>query len=162
MKFKGVCINDFLFKGPSMWNSLVGVLIRFQTYMHAIISDIRKLYYQCIVKKSQQDFLHFLSYKDNDFTQPIVKNKMTRLSFGLLPAQSATLHCFEQTIFDNVMQASVATIITALKNFYIDDELFNFPNDTELISFFKQIVPMLALRDFPLTSFYDVRWIKKK
>ena len=43
-KFKGVCINNFLYKGPSMRNSLVGVLTRFHTYMHALISDIRKLY----------------------------------------------------------------------------------------------------------------------
>ena len=72
-KFKGVCINDFLYKCPSMRNSLVGILIRFQTYMHALISDIRKLYYQCVVEKSQQDFLRFLWYENSDFTQPIVK-----------------------------------------------------------------------------------------
>ena len=58
-KFKGVCINDFLYKGPSMQNILVGVLIRFRTYMCALISDIRKLYYQRVVEKSQQDFLRF-------------------------------------------------------------------------------------------------------
>ena len=71
----------------------MGVLIRFRTYMCALISDIKKLYYQCIVEESQQDFLRFLWYKNNDFTQPIVKNKMTRLSFGLLPAQNAALYC---------------------------------------------------------------------
>ena len=86
--------------------------------------------------------------------QPIVKNKMTRLSFGLLPAQSAALYCLEQTIFDNPTQASVATIITALKNFYVDEGLFSFPNETELIYFFKQIVPLLASRGFPLTKFF--------
>ena len=78
---------------------------------------------------------------------------MTRLSFGLLPAQSAALYCLEQAIFDNPTQASVATIITAIKNFYFDDELFSFPNETELISFFKQIVPLLASRGFSLTKF---------
>ena len=35
-KFKGVCVNDFLYKGPSMRNSLVSVLIRFRMYMHAL------------------------------------------------------------------------------------------------------------------------------
>ena len=87
--------------------------------MCALISDIKKLYYQCIVEESQQDFLHFLWYKDNDFTQPIVKNKMTRLSFGLLPAQSATLYCLEQTIFENATGASTTTILTALKKFML-------------------------------------------
>ena len=139
-----------------MRNSLVGVLIRFRTYMCALISDIWKLYYQCVVEKRQQDFLRFLWYKDNDFTQPIVKNKMTRLSFGLLPAQSAALYCLEQTIFDNATNASVATIVTALKKIYVDDGLLSFPNTTEIISFFKQIIPLLALRGFPLTKFFTM------
>ena len=89
--------------------------------MHALISDIRKLYYQCVVEKSQQDFLRFLWYRDNDFTQLIVKNKIDN-PFSLL---------------DNATQASVATIITAIKNFYIDDGLFSFPSEAELIYFFK-------------------------
>ena len=85
----------------------------FGAYMHTLISDIRKLYYQCVLKKSQQDFLRFLWYKNNYFMQPIVKNKMTRLSFGLLPAQGAALYCLEQAIFNNATGPSIATI----KNF---------------------------------------------
>ena len=42
-KFKGVCVNDFLYKGPSMRNSLVGVLFRFRTYLCALISDIKNV-----------------------------------------------------------------------------------------------------------------------
>ena len=82
---------------------------------------------------------------------------MTWLSFGLLLAQSAALYCLEQAIFDNPTQASVATIITTLKNFYIDDEIFSFPSETELITFFRQIVPLLAARGFPLTKFFTTR-----
>ena len=44
--------------------------------------------------------------------------------------------------------------MTALKNFYVDNGLFSFPNETELILFFKQIVPLLASRGFPLTKFF--------
>ena len=40
-KFQGVCVNDFLYKGPTMRNSLVGVLMRFRIYLCALISDIR-------------------------------------------------------------------------------------------------------------------------
>ena len=58
-KFKGVCVNDFLYKRPSMQNSLVDVLIRFCMYMHALILDMQKLYYQCIVTKKTSGFLAF-------------------------------------------------------------------------------------------------------
>ena len=72
-----------------------------------------------------------------------MKNKRTRLSFGLLPAQSAALYCLEQAIIENATNASANTIVTALNFFYVDGGLFSFPNEAELISFFKQIVPCL-------------------
>ena len=50
--------------------------------------------------------------------------------------------------------ASTTTIVTALNFFYVDDGLFSFPNESELISFFKQIVPLLASWGFPLTKFF--------
>ena len=149
--FKAYVLNDFLYKGPNMRNSLVGVLTRFRTYMCALISDIRKLYYQCVVKSEHQNFLRFLWYEDNDFTKPIKKNKMTRLSFGLLPAQSAALYCLEKALFDNATDATLSTILTALKSFYVDDGLFSFPSESDLILFFKEIVPLLSSRGFPLT-----------
>ena len=62
-KFKGVCVNDFLYKEPTMRNSLVGVLTRFRTYVHALISDIRILYYQCVVKKVIKIFYDFYGTK---------------------------------------------------------------------------------------------------
>ena len=94
-----------------MCNSLVGVLMRFRSYLHALISDIREFHYQCVVKKGNQDFLRFLWYMDNNVLKPIVPFKMTRLSFGLLQAQSAALYCLEQTLFNNETNASSATIL---------------------------------------------------
>ena len=89
-RFRGVNLNDFMNKGPGMRNNLVGVLTRFRLYRYALISDIRKLYYQCVVNKNDQDFLRFLWYRNNDPSQPIIPCRMTRLSFGLLCVQSIT------------------------------------------------------------------------
>ena len=108
-----------------MRNSLVGVLTRFRIFKHDLISDIKKLYYQCVVKSSDQEFLRFFWYKDNDINQPIVEYKMTRLSFGLLPAQSASLYCLDHAIQDNATNESLATVLTALRKFYVDDNLFS-------------------------------------
>ena len=105
-------------------------------------------------EKSTRFFAFFLWYQDNDFNKPIVKSKMTRLSFGLLPAQSAALYCLEKTLFENATKASSSTILTAFKNFYVDDGLFSFPSESDLILFFKEVVPLLASRGFPLTKFF--------
>ena len=90
-KFRGVHLNDFLYKGPGMRNNLFGVLTRFCLYKYALISDIRKLYYQCLGDENGQHVLKFLWYKNNEPAQLIVPCQMTRLTFGLLCAQSATL-----------------------------------------------------------------------
>ena len=87
-------------------------------------------------------------------TKPIGKNKKTRLSFGILLAQSTALYCLEQAIFYNATDASTCTIMTALKTFYVDDGLFSFPSEAELVSFFKQIVTLLASRGFLSTKFF--------
>ena len=75
---------------------------------------------------------------------------MTRLSFGLLPGQSASLFCLEQAILENKTNASANTISTATKSFYIDVGLFSFTSEKELIAFFIGIVPLLASRSYPL------------
>ena len=36
----------------------------------------------------------------------------------------------------------------------MEDGLFSFTSEDELIAFFKEIVPLLALRRFPLTKFF--------
>ena len=109
-KYENVSVNDYLYKGHGMRNSLVGVLTTFCVYLYALISDICKLYYQCVVR--EEDFLHFLWYKNNDPSLPIIPQKLTRLSFGLLPAQSASLYCLEKALFDDATNASIFTINT--------------------------------------------------
>ena len=154
-KFRGVNLNDFLYKGPGMWNSLVGVLTRFRMYKYALISDIRKLYYQCLVNENDQDFLIFLWYKNNDPSQPFVPFRMTRVSFGLRCAQSAALFCLEKALTDNDTNASIETILLALRSFYVDDGLFSFDNEESLLLFYDEIIPLLNSRGFPLTKFFS-------
>ena len=60
----------------------------------------------------------------------------------------------EKALFDNATNATLSTILTALKSFYVDDGLFSFPSESDLILFFKEIVPLLASRGFPLTKFF--------
>ena len=68
-------------------------------------------------KKGRPGFYAISLVKNNDFSMPLIANKMTRLNFGLFPAQSAALFCLEQALLDNEINASQLTIITALKSF---------------------------------------------
>ena len=138
-----------------MQNSLAGVLSRFPLYLHAIaiVSDIKKLYYQCLVDKTDQDFLQFLRHKNNDINEKMGPCRMTCLSFGLLCVQSSALFCLEKTLLDNVTSTSDFTIKTALLGFYVDDRLFSFSSEEELLTFYHEIIPLLNSRGFRLTKF---------
>ena len=46
LEFNGVSLNNTLWKGPDLINSVVGVLMRFRENMFAVSGDIDKLYYQ--------------------------------------------------------------------------------------------------------------------
>ena len=151
-RYRDVNLNDFLLRGSGMRNSRVGVLTRCRLYLHALISDIKKLYYQCVVKEGDQDFLRFLWFHNNDMSQPAVKCRMTHLSFGLLCTQSATLFCLENTLFENLTGASQNNIIKTLVSFYVDDGLFIFSSEKKLLNFFDEIIPLLNSRGFQLTT----------
>ena len=80
--------------------------------------------------------------------------RMTHLSFGLLCAQNSALFCLEKTLFDNATSASDFMIKTALLGFYVDDGLFSFSSEEELLTFYHEIIPLLNSRGFPLTKFF--------
>ena len=43
---------------------LSGILSHFRLYLHAMISDIRKRYYQCVVAEDDQSFIRFSGTKE--------------------------------------------------------------------------------------------------
>ena len=59
-EFAGANLNKLLLKGPNLANSLIGVFFRFRLHRYAIAGGIKKMYYQCCVLETDQDFLRFL------------------------------------------------------------------------------------------------------
>jgi hypothetical protein len=57
LKFQGVSLNDRLLQGPDLTNNLLGVLLRFREASDAVVSDVKKMYYQVKVPSSQANFL---------------------------------------------------------------------------------------------------------
>ena len=99
-------------------------------------------------------FLAFLLVQGKRLYAADRKNKMTRLSFDHMPVQSTALYCLEQAIFDNATSALITANTTALKNFYVNDGLFSFLSETNLVSFFDQVVPLLASRGSPVDEIF--------
>ena len=56
----GPSLNDCLYPGPSLCESLFGVLLRFRINRVAFISDIQKVFLQILLHSNDKDFVRLL------------------------------------------------------------------------------------------------------
>ena len=81
-------LNECLYRGPVLLQSLCGILLRFRLYEIGIVSDIVKAFLQVGLQKSERDVTRFVWLKDND--QPIVNEdtiqefRFCRIPFGVI------------------------------------------------------------------------------
>ena len=71
-KHKGISLNDALYQGPVLTNSLVGVLIRFRENPIALVADIEQMFHQINVDTIDCDALRFLWWPSGNLTEPPV------------------------------------------------------------------------------------------
>jgi hypothetical protein len=61
----GMCLNDFLTRGPQVMNELVTVMDHFQRYDYVMTGDIKEMCLQVVVPEEDRDYLRFLIYKED-------------------------------------------------------------------------------------------------
>lgn len=120
LKFQGISLNDVLYQGPDITNSLIGVLLRFRQEKIAFIGDITKMLYQVKVSKSCRDYLRLFWY-DLDTNLP-VQYRLTVHLFGATSSPAVAGVALRQTALDNPHYSSEARR-TVERNFYVDDLL---------------------------------------
>ena len=59
-KYKNDSLNNHLLNRPDLINNLVSILIQFRLGKYAVTADIKQMFHQVKVKKSDQDALRFL------------------------------------------------------------------------------------------------------
>ena len=73
---KGISLNDALYQGPVLTNSLVIVLIRFRENPITLVADIEQMFYQIKVDPIDCDTLRFLWWPSGNLTEPPVTYQM--------------------------------------------------------------------------------------
>lgn len=99
-KFKGTSLNDQLFQGPNLTNTLVGTLIRFRKEEIAVMCDIDSMFYQVCVLLRDASFLRFLWWKDGDPSKSVTKYQMVVHLFGATSSPSCANFCLRKTAQD--------------------------------------------------------------
>ena len=64
----GISINNFLWKGPNLTNSLNGILLKFPLHLIVLTADVEKTFLQVKIKEEDRRYLRFyyLNSKDED------------------------------------------------------------------------------------------------
>lgn len=79
-------LNEALFTGPDLNNSLLGVLVHFSKEPIAITADIQQMFYCFVVRKDLQNYLKFFQYRLNDVKRHITEYWMQMHIFGNSPS----------------------------------------------------------------------------
>ena len=83
-RYKGLSLNDCLLKGPSLLNSLFGVLQRFRLHLFAYAGDISKMFHSINIPYEDQ-MMHLFLWRFDPQEKPKVF-AMTVLNMGDKPS----------------------------------------------------------------------------
>lgn len=114
-------MNDTLYTGPDLTNSLLGILMRFRREPVAVMGYIQQMFYCFKVDEKHRDFLRFLWYENNDFTKPLTEYRMCAHVFGNSPSPAIATYGLRKTA--EISKESFGEDVTQFvcKDFYVDD-----------------------------------------
>jgi len=151
-KFQGTSLNDQLFKGPDLTNSLVGVLVRFRQDHVALMADIEAMFHQVRVPYKDCNALRFYWWTAGDIEQEPEEYQMVVHLFGAVSSPSCASFALRKTALDNKQDYNDSVVNTVLNNFYVDDCLKSLPNAQEAISHSRDLCQLLRKGGFRLTK----------
>ncbi len=149
--YQGVSLNTELLQGPDLNNSLVGVLLKFRQEPIAMMADIKSMYYQVRVPRSDVNLLRFLWWPEGDIEQNPKDHRMLVHLFGAVSSPSCASFALRRTAEDNShMRPQVSE--TVIQNFYVDDCLVSVPTVQEAVQLRSDLVDLYNMGGFQLTK----------
>ena len=147
----GVSLNNQLYQGPDLTNSLVGVLLRFRQERIAIVADITAMFHQVKVPPKDSDSLRFL-WDDKDLKGMPEEYQMTSHIFGTTDSPCCVNYCLKRTAEDNKAEFSEKAVNTVKENFYVDDLLKALPSEMQAIRLANELIELLKRGGFRLAK----------
>lgn len=128
-KYQGHSLNDVLLKGPPLYNSLLGILHRFQKEAVAVTADVEQMFHNCLVAVEHRDYIRFLWHEDNDLSKPLIDYHMIVHVFGNSPSPAVATYGLRKAV--EKAESDVQDFI--YKNFYVDGGLVSFRTPEEAV-----------------------------
>ena len=148
-KFDGKSLNDFIYTGPDLLNSLFGVLLRFRQGKIALCSDIKDMFLQMRVTKEDLPALRFL-YRDSEDKDPEVYQCLRR-PFGERSAPACANYVMKRNAED--FEREFPEAAEAVKrNLYVDDSLNSLDDETDALKLQADLTELMKRGGFTLTK----------
>ena len=152
-KYKGISLNDKLLSGPSLMNTLAGVLLRFRCGSVCLTADIRSMFHQVFVPSEDCDALRFLWKPDVTSDGPPDHYQMVVHIFGAKSSPCCANYCLKRCAYDNTCdEFSESALSTIKRNFYVDDMLKATDSVPEATALLQELVKLTATGGFTLTQ----------
>ncbi|XP_044013994.1 uncharacterized protein LOC122856384 [Aphidius gifuensis] len=90
----GESLNDNLYEGPKLLNSLVSVLTQWRAYQYVFSCDIRQMFRQIIIHPDDQKYQRILWRHTLD--SPVQEYELTTVTYGTKPAPFLALATLKQ------------------------------------------------------------------
>ena len=152
-RYNGIALNDALYKGPDLTNSLIGILCRFREQPIAFACDIEKMFYSFHVPESDRDFLRFLWWKDGNTRNNLSTYRMTAHIFGAVSSPACATYGLRYAAKDLAGRYGTAAGEFINRNFYVDDGLQSVQGIEEAKDLVKQTVSLCRERRIRLHKF---------
>ena len=135
--YQGKSLNSLLLQGPSLLNSLVGILCRFRKETVGFIGDIQKMYRRFHVAPDDRNMLRFLWYKNGDLSTEPIAYRMKVFVFGAVCSPAVANYGLKKLAADGATEDNQVAVTCISENFYVDDWLQSAASDEEAIKVIK-------------------------
>lgn len=136
-KVGGVSLNSFLLKGPDQLNSLNSVLLKFRQHRVAVCGDIREMFHQILISKTDQNCQRFFWRYESMDAEPSVY-VMQVMTFGACCSPSCAQYV--KNLNANQYAGQYPRASEAIhRNHYVDDMLVSVETEEEAIKLAQEV-----------------------
>ncbi|KYN06860.1 PREDICTED: uncharacterized protein LOC108782681 [Cyphomyrmex costatus] len=143
----GLSLNDVLRIGPVVQQDLMSIVMRFRTFVHALIADIIKMYRQVLIHPSQTSLQRILWRSDSKAN--IKTYELMTVTYGTSSASFLITRCIKH-LADHHSSTFPIGSACIRRDFYVDDLLTGADTVQEVETLRDETIELLRLSAFEL------------
>ena len=151
-KYMGLSLNECLAKGPSLLNSLLGILIRFRQNQIAFIGDIKKMFHSIDIPLHDQ-MVHLFLWRDCDTDSKPTTYAMTAVNMGDRPSATIAQIALRKTA-ESALNRYPESANIILQNAYMDDIPGSVNTEQEAEQCMSEIDEILESKGFKIKRWF--------